>query len=304
MLKSSLTRSGLIALALLALGGLAVACGGGGDGKAAGGGVRVVTSLALFADFIQHVGGDRVQVTALVPGDADPHTYEPAPAKVKEVTKADLVVINGLGLEETLHDLIYNNVGSGVPIVEMADGLPVLAGNPSEGETGNPHMWLNVQYAMRYVEKIRDGLIEVDPSGADLYRANAAAYLDELDALDKETATAIESIPPERRKLVTFHDAFPYFAERYGLEVVGVVVESPGREPSARELADLSDEIRAQGVPTVFAEPEYDAKMLEIAAEDAGVEVKTLLSHAFTSDVHSYVELIRFDVQQLVEGLG
>jgi zinc/manganese transport system substrate-binding protein/manganese/iron transport system substrate-binding protein len=157
---------------------------------------------------------------------------------------------------------------------------------------------------MRYVEKIRDGLIEVDPSGADLYRANAAAYLDELDALDKETATAIESIPPERRKLVTFHDAFPYFAERYGLEVVGVVVESPGREPSARELADLSDEIRAQGVPTVFAEPEYDAKMLEIAAEDAGVEVKTLLSHAFTSDVHSYVELIRFDVQQLVEGLG
>ena len=266
--------------------------------------MRVVTSLTLFADFIQHVGGDRVQVTALVPADADPHTYEPAPAKVKDVTKADLVVINGLGLEQTLHDLIYNNVRSGVPIVTMTDGLPVLAGNLSEGETGNPHLWLNVQYAMHYVESIRDGLVATDPEGADLYRSNAAAYLKELDALDKEVAAAIESIPLERRKLVTFHDAFPYFAERYGLEVVGVVVGSPGREPSARELAHLTDQIRAQDVPTVFAEPEYDPKMLETVAGDAGVQVKTLLSHAFTPNVHSYVELMRFDAQQLVEGLG
>jgi len=303
MLKASLTRFPLIALAL-AIGGAAVACGGGGNQNGAGGQVRVVTSLALFGDFIEHVGGDRVQVTALVPGDADPHTYEPAPSQVAKVTKADLVVLNGLGLEQTLDDLIYNNVRGGAPIVEMAQGLPVIAGDPNEGESGNPHLWLNVQYAMRYVERIRDALVEVDPEGADVYRANAAAYLDELDALDKEVATAIESIPPERRKLVSFHDAFPYFAERYGLEVVGVVVESPGREPSARELANLTDQIRAQGVPTVFAEPEYDAKMLKTVAEDAGVKVKTLLSHAFTSDVQSYVELIRFDVTQLTEGLG
>jgi len=306
MLKVRLIRFPLASLALLALavGGPAVACGGSGNETAAGGGVRVVTSLEIFADFIRHVGGDRVQVTALVPGHADPHTYEPAPAKVKDVTKADLVVINGLGLEETLHDLIYNNVGSGVPIVEMADGLPVLAGNPSEGETGNPHLWLNVQYAMRYVERIRDGLIAVDPEGADAYRSNAAAYLDELDALDKEVAAAIESIPPERRKLVTFHNAYPYFAERYGLEVVGVVVESPGREPSARELARLTDRIRSEKVTVVFKEPEFDAKMLETAAEDAGVKVRTLLSGAYVDGVHSYVELIRFNVMQLTEGLG
>jgi ABC-type Zn uptake system ZnuABC Zn-binding protein ZnuA len=306
MLKARLIRFPLASLALLALavGGPAVACGGSGNETAAGGGVRVVTSLEIFADFIRHVGGDRVQVTALVPGHADPHTYEPAPAKVKDVTKADLVVINGLGLEETLHDLIYNNVGSGVPIVEMADGLPVLAGNPSEGETGNPHLWLNVQYAMRYVEKIRDGLIAVDPEGADAYRSTATAYLDELDTLDKEAVAAIQSIPPERRKLVTFHDAYPYFAERYGLEVVGVVVESPGREPSARELARLTDRIRSEKVTVVFKEPEFDAKMLETAAEDAGVKVRTLLSGAYVDGVHSYVELIRFNVVQLTEGLG
>ncbi len=306
MLKVRLAQFALASLVLLALAlsGLAVACGGSSGDKAAGGQVRVVTSLELFADFIRHVGGDRVQVTALIPGNADPHTYEPAPSQVAKVTKADLVIINGLGLEKTLSGLIENNVPGGVSIIEMADGLPVLAGDPNEGETGNPHLWLNVQYAMRYVEKIRDALVEVDPEGAAIYQANAATYLEELDALDKETAAAIESIPPERRKLVTFHDAFPYFAERYGLEIVGVVVESPGREPSARELANLTDKIRSQQVPTVFDEPEYNASMLEMAAKEAGVEMKTLLSHAYTDNVHSYVELIRFDVQQLVEGLG
>jgi zinc/manganese transport system substrate-binding protein/manganese/iron transport system substrate-binding protein len=157
---------------------------------------------------------------------------------------------------------------------------------------------------MRYVERIRDGLIEVDPEGADAYRSNATAYLDELDALDKEVAADIQSIPPERRKLVTFHDAYPYFAERYGLEVVGVVVESPGREPSARELARLTDRIRSEKVTVVFKEPEFDAKMLETAAEDAGVKVRTLLSGAYVDGVHSYVELIRFNVVQLTEGLG
>jgi manganese/iron transport system substrate-binding protein len=305
MLKALLPRASLVALALLtaALGALAIACGSQND-QAAGAQVRVVTSLALFADFIQQVGGDRVEVTALVPADADPHTYEPAPSQVAKVAKADLVVINGLGLEQTLHDLIYNNVRGGAPIIEMAAGLPVLAGNPQEGETRNPHLWLNVQYAVHYVESIRDGLIEVDPEGADAYRANAATYLTELDALDKEVAAAMESIPPERRKLVTFHDAFPYFAERYGLEVVGVVVESEGREPSAQDLANLADQVRAQHVPAVFAEPEFNAQLLETVATEAGVQVRTLLSDAYAGDVHSYVELIRFDAQQLVEGLG
>ncbi len=305
-LKARLAQLALASLVLLALvlSGLAAACGGSSGDKAAGGQVRIVTSLELFADFIRHVGGDRVQVTALIPGNADPHTYEPAPSQVAKVTKADLVIINGLGLEKTLSSLIENNVHGGVSIIKMADGLPVLAGDPKEGETGNPHLWLNVQYAMRYVEKIRDALVEVDPEGTAIYQANAATYLEELDALDKETAAAIESIPPERRKLVTFHDAFPYFAERYGLEIVGVVVESPGREPSARELANLTDKIRSQQVRTVFDEPEYNASMLEMAAKEAGVKMKTLLSHAYTANVHSYVELMRFDVQQLVEGLG
>ena len=294
----------LIAVALLAVAlvALATACGGSGNQKTAGGQVKVVTSIALFADLIQNVGGDRVQVTALVPPGADPHTYEPAPPQAAKVAQADLVVINGLNLEETLHDLIQNNVGGSVPVVEMAGGLPVIGAG--SGTAGNPHLWLNVQNAMHYVESIRDGLIQVDPAGADVYRANAAAYLQELHALDKETATAIATIPPERRKLVTFHDAYPYLAQRYGLELVGVAEESPGQEPSAGDLAALTDKIRSQNVPILFAEPEFNAAVLQAAASEAGVKVKTLLSDAYADNVHSYVELIRFDAQQLVEGLG
>jgi zinc/manganese transport system substrate-binding protein/manganese/iron transport system substrate-binding protein len=268
--------------------------------------VRVVTSLHLFGDFIHEVGGERVKVTALVPGDADPHTYEPVPEHVAEVAKADVIIINGLGLEETLRGVIENNVGAGVPVVEMSEGLPVIGeshGDEDGHELGNPHLWLNVRHAMRYVERVRDALVEVDPQSAEVYRANADAYLEELSALDEEIETTIGSIPAERRKLVTFHDAFPYFAERYGLEVVGVVVESPGREASPQELAQLVDRIQSEGVPVVFNEPQFAGTVLEAVAEDAGLEVKTLLTGSFAGRVSSYIEMMRFNAQEIVEGL-
>jgi manganese/iron transport system substrate-binding protein len=299
--RSALRRSALAALALV-LGSLALSCYGGAaansDGK-----VRVVTSAELFADFIRNVGGDRVRVTALVPGHADPHTYEPVPRRVEDVVNADLVVINGVGLEETLMGLINNNVRKGVPVVEMAAGLLLIGGDTNE-PTGNPHLWMDPQYAMRYVERIRDALIGVDPAGEATYRANAGAYLQQLSALDGEIASAMASIPQDRRKLVTFHDSFPYFAQRYSLEVAGVVVEAPGREPSAREMARLEDRIRADDIRVVFKEPELNAQLLEMAAQDAGAKVMTLLNVAYADNVHSYIDLMRFDAQQLVEGLG
>ncbi len=292
----------LVAMIVLVFPVMAISCGG-SSGKSASGQVRVVTSLNLFADLIQNVGGDKVQVTALVPADADPHTYEPVPSQVAKVADADLVLINGLNLEQTLHDLIYNNVRGGVQVVEMSSGLPTLAGNAAEGEASNPHLWLNVQNAMHYVESIRDALIAADPQDADTFRANATAYLSELDALDKEFAAAIQTIPPENRKLVTFHDAYPYLAQRYGLQIFGYVVQSEGKEASAQDIANLVDEIRAQHVPTVFAEPEFNPQLLDTVANEAHVQVKQLLSDAYTGDVHSYVDLIRFDEQNLVDGL-
>ena len=258
--------------------------------------VSVVVSLAIFADFARQVGGDRVDVSTLVPAGADPHTYEPGPSRVAKLTKADLVIVNGLGLEAALEDVVEENTSSSAILVELAEGLPAI--------DKNPHLWLDVLNAIAYVEHIRDALAEIDPAGADTYRANADGYLAELRTLDEEVAAAIDSIPPERRKLVTFHDAFPYLARRYGLEVVAVVVASPGKEPSAKDVANLVDAIAAEDVPAVFKEPQLNARILELAADDAGVEVCTLHSAALDKKVNTYVKLMRFNAKELARCLG
>jgi len=258
--------------------------------------VNVVVSLAIFADFARQVGGDRVDVSTLVPAGADPHTYEPGPSRVAKLTKADLVIVNGLGLEAALEDVVEENTSSSAILVELAEGLPVI--------DKNPHLWLDVLNAIAYVEHIRDALAEIDPAGADTYRANADGYLAELRTLDEGVAAAIDSIPPERRKLVTFHDAFPYLARRYGLEMVAVVVASPGKEPSAKDVANLVDAIAAEDVPAVFKEPQLNARILELAADDAGVEVCTLHSAALDKKVNTYVKLMRFNAKELLRCLG
>jgi manganese/iron transport system substrate-binding protein len=262
--------------------------------------VKAVVSLDLFADFVRQVGGDRVNVSSLIPAGADPHTYEPAPGRVANLAKADLVIVNGLGLEAALQDVIDQNTPSSSPVVELSQGLSVI----TTDHDSNPHLWLDVQNAIAYVERIRDALVEVDPAGAETYRANADSYLAELQTLDQEVAAAIDSIPSDRRKLVTFHDAYPYLARRYGLEVVGVVVASPGKEPSAKDVADLVEAIAAEDVPAVFKEPQFNARVLELAADDAGVEVCTLYSGTLDKKVDTYIKLMRFDASELVRCLG
>jgi len=263
--------------------------------------VKVVASLAIFADFVRQVGGDRVDVSTLIPAGADPHTYDPPPGRVVRLTEADLVIANGLGLEAALEDVIEENTPSSTPIIELAQGLSATT---NDHQSANPHLWLDVQNAIAYVERIRDALVETDPAGADVYRSNTDSYLAELRTLDQEVAAAIDSIPSDRRKLVTFHDAFPYLAQRYGLEVVGVVVASPGKEPSAKDVADLVEAIAAEDVPAVFKEPEYNSRILELAADDAGVEVCTLYSHALDKKVDTYVKLMRFNAKELVRCLA
>jgi ABC-type Zn uptake system ZnuABC Zn-binding protein ZnuA len=257
--------------------------------------VGAVTSLEIFADMVRNVGGERVDVEALLPSGADPHTFELSPGKAADIANADIVFINGLDLEHSIEDIV-DNAASG-PVIELAAGLPVL-------EDGNPHLWLDPRMGAEYAEHIRDALIDIDPAGQAEYEANTTAYLEQLGELDAEYAAAIEAIPQERRKLVTFHDAYPYLAARYALEVVGVVVPSPGQEPSARDLADLIDAIEAQHVPAVFKEPQFNSEVLDQAASSAGVEVLDLLSDAYADGVDSYIGLMRFNLQQLEAGLG
>jgi len=280
-------------VALIACAATLLSCGG--EGSTGGNAqVRVVTSLEIFADMVRNVGRDRVDVKALLPAGADPHTFELAPSKVADIAKARIVFVNGLGLEGNTRKVIDENAGGGV--VELTQGLISL--------DNNPHMWLDARLGAKYVERIRDTLIQQDPGGQAEYTANASAYLDQLGNLDRDMEATVQSIAPERRKLVTFHDAYPYLAARYGLQVVGVVVPSPGQEPSAQAVARLVQTIRDQQVPAVFKEPEFNAAVLNSAASEAGARVLDLLSDAYADGVHSYIELLRFDLKQLQEGLG
>jgi zinc/manganese transport system substrate-binding protein/manganese/iron transport system substrate-binding protein len=298
-------RLGISAFLVIAVLGMLTGC----DDKEPNGGdsrVRVVATLEIFADMARNVGGDEVDVDALLPAGADPHTFEVAPTRVVDIVEADIVIMNGLGLEESIHDVIETNAEG--EVIELAAGLPILDGEDAQGgareHSANPHLWLDARLAARYVESIRDAMIAVDPSRRATYESNATAYLEEIGQLDREIEDAVSSIPAERRKLVTLHDAFPYFASRYGLEIVAVAVPSPGQEPSAKDIADLAAVLRSEDVPAVFAEPQFSSSVLDAAAGDAGVRVLDLLSDAYASDVDSYLELMRFNAGQLIEGLG
>jgi len=313
-------RIAVLILALAVAGAVAIAATGSIAAKpgAQGRTIRVVTGMAIVRDLVERVGGERVEAFSIVPPGADPHTYQPTPRDIQALQGARLAVWNGLGLDETAADLVAEQGLPDLTVVVLADGITPLADDEHEHDDaghseadehghghagGNPHLWLDPGYAVRYVERIRDGLAEVDPANADAYRANAAAYVGEIQALDTWAKGEIATIPAERRKLVTFHDAFPYFANHYGLDLVGVVLKSPGREPSAQEVAMLVTEMQSHQIPAVFAEPQFNARILELAARDAGVQVKRLYSDAFDDQVKSYLDLMRFNVTSVVEGL-
>lgn len=307
----------LLPLALLFL----AACGGDderGATETGSGPVRVATSISVFSDMVRQVGGDRVTVLSLIPPGADAHTYQPGPQDVRRLGDVRAIFINGAGLEESLMGVLENNAPAGARMVELSAGLTPItyeaaevgpgeeehAGEEhQEHEGGNPHFWLNVQNAKRYVERIRDTLVEVDPEGRTAYASNTERYLRELDETDAYIKSQIATIPPAQRKLVTFHDAFPYFAEAYGLELVGFVVRAPGREPSAREIKELGDTIREENVRTVFKEPQLNAKVLDRAAKDAGVKVDVLYSDALTKEITTYTQMMRRNADTIARGL-
>ncbi|MBI2954611.1 MAG: zinc ABC transporter substrate-binding protein [Chloroflexi bacterium] len=267
--------------------------------------IRVVTSISILGDLIRQVGQDRVTVRYIVPVGGEPHTFQPTPQDVRDISEADIAFLNGVGLEGPLDNLIRNAGKQGMRVVVLSEGLPVLGqGEQSqEGAGGNPHLWMDVRLAMQYVQRIKQALADIDPAGAPVYAANADRYSSDLADLDAWIEQQISTIPVEKRKLVVFHDAFPYYASRYGLELVGVVVRSPGREPSAKDIADLVNTIRREGVQTVFAEPQFNARVLEVAAREARVNIAELYSDSTDSQIASYEAMMRYDTEQIVSGL-
>ncbi len=275
--------------------------------------LKVVASTTLVGDVVKQVGGDLIELTVLFPPGADPHTFEPRPQDMAALSDAQVVVINGLGLEEALEAVLEANVKG--TLVHASEGIEVRAfeGEEHEGEGhhhegGDPHTWTDPNNVIVWTQNIAAALAEADPSNAKAYQANADAYLASLKELDGWIRTQIEQIPPERRKMVTDHLAFGYFADEYGLEQVGALIGSfsTNAAPSAQELAALEDKIKEQGVPAVFIGKTVNPALAEQVAQDTGVK----LVHVYTGslsepggEADSYLAFMRYNVNAIVEAL-
>jgi manganese/iron transport system substrate-binding protein len=273
---------------------------------------RAVTSNTVLADIVANVAGGRFQVRALAPAGTDPHTFQPTPDSIRMLSQARLVFFNGAGLEEWWDRTIRGVTNPAVPVIELSQGLATLgtsggnAARRGQAEGRDPHVWLDPILVKVYADRIRDALSRVDRANAALYADRAKAYQGTLDDLDAWIRSEIRQIPAARRKLVTFHNAFQYFAQRYGLAVRGFVVESPGKEPSAKALAGLTRQIKQEQIPAVFAEADFNAKLLQTLARDAGVKVVTTLYDGSLSSgppADTYINMMRHNVAQMVDAL-
>jgi zinc/manganese transport system substrate-binding protein len=271
-------------------------------GACAQGKIVVAANFTILADFARNVGGDRVEVTSVVGPDGDVHSFVPSPADAKKLADAKLVILNGLGLEGATARFL-RAAAKDAKVVVASDGVTPLR----PGSEADPHAWQSVANAKIYVANIRDALIAVDPADKAVFEANAAAYLGRLDALDAEVKAEIAKIPPDRRKLVTTHDAFGYFGTAYGVAFIAPHGVSTEAEASARDVARIIAQIRAEKIPAVFLENVTDPRLLERIAHESGARVGgTLYSDALTDTggrASTYIDMMRHNVKQLVAAL-
>jgi zinc/manganese transport system substrate-binding protein len=288
----SLLRLALVALATLAVMPLARAQDR----------LPVVASFSILGDFVKNVGGERVAVTTLVGSDSDVHVYTPAPADAKKIADAKLLFVNGLGLEGWLPRLVQSSGGKAAIVATTASIAPRKLGAEAD-----PHAWQSVPNAKIYVGNIRDALSAADPAGEAAYRGNAEAYLARLDALDAEIREAVAKIPPARRKVISTHDAFGYFAAAYGIVFIAPQGVSTEAEVSARDIAKIITQIRTEKTPAVFLENISDPRLMRRIAAETGVSIGgTLYSDSLTAekgDAPTYIELVRHNIKALTSAL-
>lgn len=299
-----LPRLSLNTLALAFCAALVMACSAGSAGSSTeSSGLKVVATTTVFADLVQNVGGDRASVTSIIPPGAGPEDYEPKPDDARSLAGANLIVSNGVGLDDFLDELIEAAGEGGAARVVLGDGLEPIVDNGEE----NPHFWLDPSIvADHYVPAIVDALSALDPDGAAAFEANGSAFAQRVRELDSANVAKIETIPAADRKLVTFHDAFPYFARHYGFELVGVIVENVGQEPTAAELADLVDRVRDAGAKAVFSEAQFSPTLAEALADEAGVQVVTTLYNDTVGPppADTYLKMMEWNVDEIVKALA
>ena len=296
---------------LLLLSLLLAACGAIPNSAPAGSAtLNVVATFSILGDLVQTVAGNNFQVHTLVGPDGDTHTYEPIPADGVALAQANLIFENGLGFETWL-DKLYSASASKAKRVVVTTGVTPgqIAIGDAAGQT-DPHAWQDVSYAMGMVNTIRDTLVAEDPGHAAAYQANAAAYLKQLQDLDGTIQQQASLIPADRRKLVTNHDALGYFAKRYGFQVIGSAlgsISTEASEPSAAEIAKLTDEIKSAGVPAIFTENIENSAVIAQVAQEAGVKVAPpLYTDALGkpgTNGETYLKMMRYNIDTIVAAL-
>ena len=267
------------------------------------GALRVVATTTVFADLVARVGGSKVSVISLVPRGGEVHTFDPTPATLTAIAEAQLIFANGLGLDDALTNLVKDagSRGTVIKLAEDLEGATVIA----NGGEPNPHLWLNVAYARKYAARIAGALKSAAPAQAAAIDATATSYDATLVELDAWVKSRISSVAPANRKIISLHEAFPYFADAYGLEIVGSVVSTPGQDPSAGELAALVTAIKASGAKAIFSEAQFSDKLARTIADEAGAKVESNLYNDSLGDApaDSYEGLIRWDVERIVAAL-
>jgi zinc/manganese transport system substrate-binding protein len=265
--------------------------------------INVVASFSILGDFAKNVGGERVKLTTLVGADSDVHVYTPAPMDAKKIADAKLVIVNGFGLEGWLPRLAQSSGGKAAVVTATAGIAPRKLGSDAD-----PHAWQSVVNAKIYAGNIRDALIVADPAGEATYRANADAYLAKLDALDREIREAIARIPQARRKVISTHDAFGYFAAAYGMAFIAPQGGSTESEASARDIAAIITQVRTAKIPAVFLENIIDVRLIRRIAAETGAKIGgTLYSDSLTGengDAPTYIDMVRHNIKVLTSALN
>jgi ABC-type Zn uptake system ZnuABC Zn-binding protein ZnuA len=277
--------------------------------------LKVVATVAPIANLVRNVGGNRIDLTQLIPDGTDSHTFEPRPSDTRAIAEADLVVLNGIGLETPTQRLVAANTKPGAQVLLLADNtitrdewifdfsFPESRGNP------NPHLWLDVAYAAKYADLVRVKLVEMDPANADYYEAHGAQLQERLQQLDQAIFAVTQTIPPQNRRLLTYHDSWAYFARRYGWEVVGAIQPSDFSEPRPRDVAQIIDQIRRSGLPAIFGSDVFPSRVLDAIGRETGARyVDTLRDDELPGDRnspdHSYVALMLANIRTMASALG
>ena len=300
----------------LAFAALAAACGD-DDGGSGGTGdrLKVVTTVAPITSLVENIGGTRIELEGVVPEGTNSHTFEPPPSVVSTIADADLIVLNGLQLEEPTLELAEANKGAEAEILLLGDNT--ISSDeykfdfsfPQDDGKPNPHLWPDPRLALEYATLIRDQLVALDSTNEDYYDANFDKLEQQLKLLDEQMAAAVESVPEENRKLLTYHDSWAYWADNYGVTVIGAIQPSDFSEPSASEVADLIDQVKEEHLPAIFGSEVFPSDVLETIASETGAEyVDDLRDDDLPGEPgdaeHSYIGLMKRNMQIMIPALG